>query len=69
MMPNVIYLCNGDREGCSKTHCSYLYSDGFCRHTSDERYAKNSPEKRHFIAVDNFRVEVENDSVQDSCQE
>ena len=41
------YLCDGNVENCQKTEC-YKFG-GECRHTENEKNAKNSPEKRRFI--------------------
>lgn len=38
-MDKIMYLCNGNREGCKKNTC--YTKGGNCHHTSDIRYARN----------------------------
>lgn len=48
----VLFLCNGEKEGCNKKYCYKNTSDNPCRHTSDIESALNfSVEKRGEKAV------------------
>lgn len=38
----ILYLCNGEKADCKKTHCYKKVKDKYCcRHTKDVRYAIN----------------------------
>ena len=36
----IVYICDGDADGCRKTCCAYLHSDGECMRTTQEHHAK-----------------------------
>lgn len=41
MDERIMYLCNGEKLDCKKTHCYKNTDDDPCRHTSDINYAIN----------------------------
>lgn len=42
----VLFLCNGEKEGCNKRYCYKNTSDNPCRHTSDIESALNFSVKK-----------------------
>lgn len=53
-----VYLCNGKKEDCPKTYCQFE-GTGTCKHTTEEKYALNPPDKRHFKMDDRYIWEVD----------
>lgn len=37
----VLYLCNGEKADCKKTHCYKKVGNEGCKYTFDVKYAKN----------------------------
>lgn len=40
----IMYLCDGNVPGCSKTHCYKTTNEPACRHTTDIKHAINFKE-------------------------
>lgn len=36
----IVYICDGNADGCRKRGCAYLHSDGECMRTTQEHHAK-----------------------------
>lgn len=47
-----VFICNGQKQDCTKTFCLYA-GTGTCDHTTSEKYALNPPDKRRFEEKDN----------------
>lgn len=41
MRGSIMFLCNGEKEGCRKTNCYKNTDKCPCKHTSDIKYAMN----------------------------
>ena len=52
MMKMTAVICNGNIPCCEKSSCRYL-GKGECFHTTNLEYAKNEPENRKMITLDN----------------
>lgn len=42
----ILYLCNGEKTDCKKTHCYKNTDDVPCRYTSDIRFAESFTESK-----------------------
>ena len=58
-MNKVIYLCNGKREGCTRTGCGLIQENRNkdCIHTLDEKAALYGPTEDPAHEPDRFRYE------------
>ena len=46
MDKRILYLCNGEKTDCKKTHCYKNTDDVPCRYTSDIRFAESFTESK-----------------------
>lgn len=62
----VCYICNGRREGCERTICSYL-GRGECKHTTSEIHAKYGKAEQitedRFVITDDMAIEIDRNEV------
>lgn len=62
----VVYICDGRRQGCERTICSYL-GRGECKHTTSEIHAKYGKAEQitedRFVITEDMAVEIDRDEV------